>query len=149
MRGWRFESYRHSLAARGIMTRFVPSSGWSRDSGMMYIYEDADGYPVGNASMTMNEYEIRRFYGNRVPSRTAVVHGLKVYRGHEDKGYGRRLLMEMEEHARERRMGRIWVLDVADCTVRRLLELNGYEQVRIGTYDWVPGVIPEIYEKVL
>ena len=151
MKGWHNESYRHSLAARGIVTtRFEPSSRLTHDDGEIYIYDrDVSEYPIGNASLMMNRYTINKFYGDRIPDGVAVVHDVKIYPGYVRRGYGRKLLKGIEDRARAVGMERIWVVDVADCTVRRLLESNDYESVWINPYDWIPGVIPEVYEKVL
>ena len=97
MRGWYNESYRHSLAARGITTtRFVPDSRLIRNDGEMYIYDrDMSEYPGGSASLMMNRYTINRLFGGRIPDRTTVIHNIKVYPGYVKKGYGRRLLKEI------------------------------------------------------
>ena len=151
MRGWHRESYRHSLAARGIVTtRFEPSSRLIRDDGEMYIYDrDVSEYPIGRASLTMDRHVVNRLYGSRVPDGVAVVHNVRIYPSYVKRGYGRKLLKGIEDRARAVEMERIWVMDVVDCTVRRLLELNDYESVWIDPYDWIPGMIPEVYEKVL
>lgn len=151
MKGWYNESYRHSLAARGVVTtRFEPSSRLTQNDGEIYIYDrDVSEYPIGDAYLMMDRRAINKFYGDRIPDGTAVVHNVKIYTGYVRRGYGRKLLKGIEDHARAAGMERIWVLDVADCTVRRLLELSGYRSVWIDMYDWIPGVIPEIYEKVI
>lgn len=151
MKGWFYEPARHAMAARGIVTtRFEPDSRLIPDDGEIYIYDrDVSEYPIGRASLTMDRYAISRMYGGRVPDGVAIVHNVRIYPGYVKRGYGRKLLKGIEDRARATGMERIWVMDVVDCTVRRLLELNGYEPVWIDPYDWIPGVIPEVYEKGL
>lgn len=141
MKGWHGQSLRHSLAARGmITTKFDTINRYRKEpDGFMYIYDDDE--PMGWTDIVMGEDRIRHIYGNGIPSRTAIIDGIRIYDQYQDKGYGRRLLKASENYAIDHGMKRMWIMGVVN---RKFFELNGYREIESPIDCSKPT-----YEKVL
>jgi len=82
MKGWKYESYRHSLAARGIRTsfsemRFNLPDGWSQEEEK-YVKDKIDDLIKRTSEKIQREREIRTFPEVRIKG--LVLKNVKEYR---------------------------------------------------------------------
>lgn len=151
MKGWRYESARHSLASRGIRSNYHsvynPSVGYHaifKPSGLYegdgYFILEQDGKSIGDADMVVDRNHISEMFDeSTVPLRTALINVIRVNDPWKGRGFGRILAGMVEKHAKDRGMDRVWLIGVGNHS---FAEKIGYRKIP-------HPILGYVYEKVL